>query len=197
MDWQTLRNQFMRTIGGDPPGAQLEDDLIAAYTNHPQVVERSLEKIALAYKAGKIRSPWGAAKTEIAKATEAARNPTHNQGATKTKAIARAEQWMRTTGLHYDRETELLDELYGDRGRLKDHPATRDRMLQLWNELRPIGEQLDAEAIERGLRYQAQRKMLEQTKKPAETPEQKLARQRKLAAQKAADPTPNISNSLT
>jgi hypothetical protein len=104
---------------------------------------------------------------------------------------------MRTTGLHYDRESELLDELYGDRGRLKDHPNTRQRMLELWNELRPLGELVDHEATERGLRYQEQQKMLEQSKTPAETPEQRLASQRKLAAQKAADPNPNITNALT
>ena len=71
MDWQTLRNQFMRDIGGDPPGSQLEDELIRAYTDHPDVVERSMEKIGLAHTAGKIRSPWGALKTEVAKAANA------------------------------------------------------------------------------------------------------------------------------
>jgi hypothetical protein len=186
----------MRTIGGDPPGAALEDQLIQAYTDHPDAVERSLDKIAMAYKAGKIHSPWGAAKTEVAKATEAARNPTHNQGTTKTKALQRAEQWMRTAGLHYDRESELLDELYGDRGRLRDHPATRDRMLELWHELRPLGQQLDQEAVEAGIRYQQHRATLKDTAKPAETAEQRLERQRKLAAKKAFGNI-DISEALT
>ena len=162
MDWQTLRNQFMRTIGGDPPGARLEDELIQAYTEHPDVVERSTEKIALAFKAGKIRSPWGALKTEVAKATEAARNPHHDRGASREKAIGRAEQRIRNELLHYDRLEEVLDELFGPRGTLKDHdnPQLRERMQQLWTDLRPVGELVEHEAIQRGIRYQQQRKTL-------------------------------------
>lgn len=166
MDWQTLRNQFMRTIGGDPPGAQLEEDLIAAYTDHPEPVERSFEKIALAFKAGKIHSPWGALKAEVAKAVDAARNPTHSKGATREKAIARAEQWIRNAGLHYDRWEEIQDELFGDRGTLRQHdtPQLRERIQTLWHELRPLGIQTEQEAIDRGLRYQAQPKITIQTK---------------------------------
>lgn len=158
MDWQTLRNQFMRTIGGDPPGARLEDELIAAYREHPDAVERSFEKIALGFKAGKIRSPWGALKAEVAKATEAARNPHHDRGATREKAIARAEQRIRNELLHYDRLEEVLDELFGERGRLKAHRSDdlEQRMTDMWHELRPIGQATEHQAIQRGLRYQAQ-----------------------------------------
>ena len=184
MDWQTLRNQFMRDIGGDPPGAQLEDQLIQAYADHPDAIERSVEKITLGFKAGKIRSPWGALKAEAAKAVDAARNPTHTAASKRSSAVQRAEQWMRTAGLHHDRQSELLDELYGERGRLRDHPETQERMLALWHELRPIGQQLDQDAIDRGIRYQQQRARLANTP-PSETPEQKRERQRELAARKA------------
>ena len=161
MDWQTLRNQFMRDIGGDPPGAHLEDALIQAYAEHPDAIERSIEKITLAFKAGKIRSPWGALKTEAEKAVDAARNPKRDKGAKREAAIARAEQWLRTAGLHYDRETEILDELYGERGTLRNHPDTQPRILQLWNELAPLGVIVEQEAIERGLRNQTQRAALQ------------------------------------
>ena len=157
MDWQTLRNQFMRTIGGDPPGAQLEDHLIQAYTEHPEAVERSIEKIGLAYTAGKIRSPWGALKHEVAKATEAARNPHHDKGSSRNKATQRAEQRIRNELLHYDLEREVDDELYGERGTIREHPETRDRTLELWRSLRPLGELVEHEANQRGIRYQQQR----------------------------------------
>jgi hypothetical protein len=174
MDWQTLRNQFMRAIGGDPPGSQLEDELIAAYTDHPTVVERSIEKITLAYQAGKIRSPWGALKAEVAKAVDAARNPTHDKGSSKQKAIARAEQRTRNELLHYDRWEEAEDELFGDRGTLRDHdnPTLRQRMETLWTELRPAGELVEAEAEERARRYVEQRAALAAARKhePAKTP---------------------------
>jgi hypothetical protein len=169
MDWQTIRNQFMRQIGGDPPGAQLEDELIQAYANHPDVVERSMEKIGLAHAAGKIRSPWGALKHEVAKAVDATRNPTHDRGSRKHKAIARAEQRIRNELLHYDRLDEAMDELFGERGMLREHdtPALRERMTKLWTELRPAGELVEAEAIERGLRNQEHRARLA-AKKPAD-----------------------------
>jgi hypothetical protein len=168
MDWQTLRNQFMRAIGGDPPGAALEDELIQAYTDHPTVVERSIEKITLAHAAGKIRSPWGALKTEVAKAVDAARNPTHDKGSSRQKAIARAEQRMRNELLHYDRWSEVEDELFGDRGTLREYRSTdlRKRMETLWTQLRPAGELVEAEAEERARRYVEQRAALQAARKP-------------------------------
>lgn len=159
MDWQTLRNQFMRDIGGDPPGAALEDELISTYTDHPDIVERSAEKITLAFKAGKIRSPWGALKAEVAKAADAARNPTHDKSATRAKAIERAEQRIRNELLHYDRWTEVKDELFGERGTLRDHQSAtlRERMEALWNDLRPAGQQVELEQEQRLARYAEQR----------------------------------------
>jgi hypothetical protein len=192
MDWQTLRNQFMRAIGGDPPGSRLEDELIAAYTEHPDAVTRSIEKITLAHAAGKIHSPWGALKTEVAKATESARNPTHDKGSTKTKAVARAEQRIRNELLHYDLEREVVDELFGPRGTLKDHdtPDTRTRMLNLWHELRPLGELVEHEADERGRRYQEQRQRLEpKASEPAETNVSELIRQEIAEAKAKAEQT--------
>ena len=167
MDWQTTRNQFMRQIGGDPPGAQLEDELIAAYTDHPTVVERSMEKIALAHGAGKIRSPWGALKTEVAKAVDAARNPTHSKGNARASAIERAEQWIRTAGIHYDRWTEVHDELFGDRGMLQQHPDLEQRMADLWTQQRPIGEAIELEHEAFMARYRQQREQAQKPKKAA------------------------------
>ena len=188
MDWQTLRNQFMRTIGGDPPGAKLEDQLIQAYTEHPDMVERATEKIALAHKAGKIHSPWGALKAEVAKATDAARNPHHDKGHSRTKAVARAEQRIRNELLHYDRLEEALDELFGVRGTLREHdsPELRERMSDLWHELRPLGTATELEAEARGLRYQQQPKIT--TAPRTRTLEDLKA----IAARKGADTTPLI-----
>lgn len=169
MDWQTLRNQFMRNIGGDPPGAHLEDELIQAYTDHPDAVEKSFEKIALAFKAGKIRSPWGALKAEVAKAVDAARNPTHSSAAKTSTAIQRAEQWIRNAGLMFDRWDEIHDELFGDRGML--HPQrhdqrTTDRIHTLWNELRPLGITTETAELERADHWKAHREAIENLPKP-------------------------------
>ncbi len=172
MDWQTLRNQFMRQIGGDPPGANLEDELIQAYTNHPDVVERSIEKIALAHQAGKIRSPWGALKHEVAKAVDGARNPTHERGSTRERAIQRAEQRVRNEFVHYDRWSEVEDELFGERGTLREHrtPELYERMETLWTQLRPLGELVEHEAEERSrIRRERLAEIAKTNRPPAET----------------------------
>jgi hypothetical protein len=157
MDWQTLRNQFMRDIGGDPPGSHLEDTLIDAYADHPELVQRSFEKITLGHKAGKIRSPWGALKTEVEKVIAGTRNPTHEPGTKRDKAIQRAEQWMRTAGMHYDRESEIEDELFGVRGMLQEYIETKPRILELYRELRPVAETSDAEREQFYAKRKAQR----------------------------------------
>jgi hypothetical protein len=164
MDWQTLRNQFMRDTGGDLPGGQLEQQLIDAYAQHPTAVERATEKIALGHAAGKIRSPWGALKTEVERAINQANNPTHEQGHDREKAVARAEQRIRNELLHYDRTEEIMDELFGPRGTVRNHdtPALRERLEALWNDLRPLGQLVEHEANERGHRYQTQRAALKE-----------------------------------
>lgn len=189
MDWQTLRNQFMRTIGGDPPGANLEDELIHAYTNHPGAVERSIEKITLAHQAGKIRSPWGALKAEVAKAVDAARNPTHDTGTQREARIQRAEQWIRNAGIHIDRISEIEHDLFGNAhieptlakdgtpiisagqnhllGNHQTNHQLRERLIDHWRELRPIGEQLEQEAEARAARYVQQRDELQHALKHA------------------------------
>lgn len=161
-DWQSLRNHFIRETGGDFPGGTLEATLVEAYANNPALVERSVEKILAGHKAGKVRSPWGALKAEVERGADPANNPTHDHGATRTKLIQRAEQWIRNAGLHYDREQELLDELFGDQGicRTIDTPDARLHLLLLWRELAPIGAAVELEADARGHRYQTQRKEL-------------------------------------
>jgi len=168
MDWQTLRNQFIRKVGGDLPGGQLEQQLIDAYTEHPTAVERAIDKIAMGHAAGKVRSPWGALKAEVERALTATANPTHERGADRERAIQRAEQRTRNELLHYDRLDEVMDELFGERGTLRDHdtPALRDRMTKLWDDLRPLGELVEHEAIERGQRNQQHRARLAAQPKP-------------------------------
>jgi hypothetical protein len=169
-DWQSLRNGFIRATG-DTPGGHLEDELIRAYAENPAAVERAVEKITVAYGAGKIRSPWGALKVEVSRAVDATRNPTHDQGSSKQKAIARAEQWMRTAGIHFDRPTEIEQALFGaspeefDRfgepitspgskilGAFVNDADLRRRMVSLWREVRATGEKLEAEQAKRAAR---------------------------------------------
>lgn len=195
-EWEDLLPEIAETFGGQLPYPETADDIRAAYQRAPQTVTRMADAVAALYADGTAQNPWGMLRYRVKAIPEHDPSKPSASGSGRDKAIARAEQWMRTAGLHHDRETELLDELYGERGRLRHHPETRDRMLQLWHELRPLGELADHEAAERGQRYAQQRKQLATT--PAgETPEQRLQRQRETAAHKAGITTDTTTAALT
>lgn len=149
MTWHELLDQAI-TAFGDPPGRDLEQRLINAYAEHPSAVQVTLGKVTQSFKQGKIRTPWGVVATELDKQLTVRRNlPASSERAVHER---NAEQWLRTCGLHYDRWAEVHDELFGDRGKLA--PWIQDQVLEarlrkLWDEVRPTGEQLEREEIER------------------------------------------------
>jgi len=152
-DWHTEYARALQAFGGDTPSATLEQDLLNAFSEHPQAVTNAITKIAKAYKAGKIHSPWGALKTEIPK--QVARDTRVGDGAERNRAITNAEQWIRNAGCMYDRWTEAHDELY-ERGPLapwKNDKQLAQRIEALWLEHRPRGEQVELEEIERAERW--------------------------------------------
>jgi hypothetical protein len=157
-DWQTEYARALTTFGGDTPSATLEQDLLDAFQQHPQAVTNAITKIGKAYEAGKIHSPWGALKAEIPK--QVARDVKVGDGTERNRAIANAEQWMRTTGLMFDRSSEVEDELFGDRGTLqpwkRDH-ALVQKMTNLWQQLRPAGEATEALELQRANAWKANR----------------------------------------
>jgi hypothetical protein len=148
-DWHTEYARALALYGGDTPSATLEQDLLEAFQQHPQAVTNAITKIGKAYEAGKIHSPWGALKAEIPKQIQ--RDTRVGDGRERQQAIANAEQWLRNAGLMYDRWAEAADELFA-RGALA--PWARDKQLNarleaLWNELRLLGEQTEAQELER------------------------------------------------
>lgn len=152
-EWETTLLDAIQAFGGQTPGGQLEEDIRTIFADNPALVTAAIKRIATQYETGSIRSPWGVLRTECAKRSETTLKiaTTHD----RDKAIARAEQWIRTAGIHYDRETELLDELFTHErnppGLLSAHdtPPLRTRITELWNELRPQGERVETAALER------------------------------------------------
>lgn len=151
-DWQTLRTRALASFRGEPLGAQLETELIAAFAQHPEAVERATDKIIARYQAGGVTSPWGMLGSEVKRAITALDNPTTRPAKQREQAIARAESWLRTAGIHYDRWTEVQSELFDHErnppGLLAafDTPTLRERIETLWNDLRPAGELVEREA---------------------------------------------------
>ncbi len=118
--WSELRDKACEAFG-DTPAFTTERELLNVFMVRPAAVARELDAIARDVRAGKVRSGWAVARKRLAslKATDAvATDETERQ-----RALAAALQWVRNVGCHYDRESEVLDELTGEHGRLLQWPA--------------------------------------------------------------------------
>jgi hypothetical protein len=148
-DWQETFGKALEAFP-DPPGPGLENQLRDVFLGHPRAVANAITKIVAAYEGGGIYSPWGALKSEITQQIEREARVSGVREA--TGSTARAEQWIRNAGVHFDRWEEVEDELFGERGILRDHKGDivlRTRLLNFWQQHRPIGEQVEREQIER------------------------------------------------
>jgi len=185
IDWEDLPYQTSERFGGTLPHPDTATAIQAVYLRAPAAVTRAIDRIANEYAAGEVASPWGILRHRVSQIQTTEQAATRSNDRDKT--IARAEQWLRTAGLHYDRESEIIDELFGDRGRLLGHhtPDLQDRMVALWHELRPLGQQVETEALERAERQNTQRERAANIQPNPETEEQRIARLRALAARKA------------
>lgn len=144
----------------DAPSAPLEQRVIDVFREHPALVVEAVAHVGARFEAGKIRAPW----VILAKHVEQAVTPLENVSASderdRTKAIGRCEQWMRAVGKHFDSEGEIVEELFGDLGRLRHwrkDERLHERMLKLWREVRSEGERIEDEADERAQRWMASR----------------------------------------
>ncbi len=161
-EWGKIRDAAITAWGRVPQG-QLEADVIAVFKEHPALVEATIAKITPKFQDGRIKNPWAILRLELQKASNLDHNPTVTDEKPREKAVARAEQWVRTAGIHFDRESEIPEELF-DSGigspqlaAWKTDAALRERILNLWREHRPAGEQVEREADERGIRDQTNR----------------------------------------
>jgi hypothetical protein len=140
------------------PSAAFEQRVLDVFREHPALVVEAIEHVGRRFASGQVRSPW----VILAKHVEEAMRPLEDVHVSdqrdQVKAISRAEQWMRAAGKHFDREDEILDALFGDFGRLKtwrDDEPLRQQMVKLWHEVRPEGELIEAQAIERAEHWKA------------------------------------------
>ena len=154
-DWDDLVLETAERFGGTFPHPDTSQAVAEVYQRAPNSVERAIDQVADDYTAGNINSPWGILRSRVSKITADVQAKATASNS-REKSLLRAEQWIRTTGIHFDRAEEIEDELYGNRGQLRAHPETKPRILELWNELRPLGVMLEQEAEERGRRYQLQ-----------------------------------------
>jgi len=146
--WADERERAAEAFGGRYPDAELEQDLIEAFRDRPAFVVDAINDVIGGYEAGRITSPWPFLRKRIA---EPAADVVVSDTRERDKRVAQAQGWIRSTGLHFEQESELVDELFGSTGRLRgwDSAPLREEMLSLWRQVRPAGEQLECEAEDR------------------------------------------------
>jgi hypothetical protein len=156
--WQTLRERAAHTIGY--PNAATEDRIIEVFEQNPRGVTLAVEKILSRVHAGKLtaRAGWMIVTREVAEITRPAPDVTATDTQERERALDRARRWMRNAGLHLPNEAEVLDELF-ERTLLREFndETTRQEILRCYRELRPLGEQVEREALERAEAWKASR----------------------------------------
>lgn len=148
--WSDVRADAVRYFNGELPRAELEQSVMDIFEQQPQVVIAALERVAARFSAGKIRSGWAIWKMELENASAPA--DVEVDLGDRDRAIRCAELWLHNAGLHFDREEEIEDELFGDWGVLRpwrDEEALRERLLSQWRAReRPRGVQIETESAE-------------------------------------------------
>ena len=106
-DWAELRTHYLEAFG-DTPRAETEQRIINAYELHPAQVEKALAAAAVDLQAGTIRSGWAIVAKRCETLTHPPSNPTRAGGATREKALARADQWLHNAGCYHDEAEAIL-----------------------------------------------------------------------------------------
>lgn len=146
--------------GRDPFNAEEEQAVLRAWQESPAAIMALAEKAGHAYAAGTIRYPWAWLAKAAAEAGKKRPSPSSsaNPVLELDQAEVRAGQWMRVTGLHYDRWSEVEDELFGERGVLRPWHSDEKLIEQWrveWEQARPLGEEVDREEQLRAVRWMA------------------------------------------
>lgn len=141
----------------DAPSATTEAEILDVFKQRPALVATTITRVGEAVARGEIRSGWPVLRSRASAAAGSGPELVVTDGSERERAVAAAQRWLRTVGVHFDREHEieaaLFEDGYGDRGATlapwTDDSELRARLLKLWCELRGAGERADAEAHER------------------------------------------------
>jgi hypothetical protein len=149
--WADTYQTTVDAFGGTTPGQQLETQILTHYQQHPAATQTAINKIAARYKDGKIHSPWPLLLKELQRATER-EHITANQDRERDQAIHLTEIYITNAGLYIPTETELLDDAFGNHGRLKqwaDDQQLRDRIAEHWRQQQPRIKAAQPETLQR------------------------------------------------
>lgn len=147
--WQAVREEATEAFGKGPD-AQIEARILEVFERQPRGVRDLVADVCQGVRSGRIRSGW----PFLAKAVERLEEVSDvvvDDTSERDRRVEAAEQWIKLTGVHFDRADEVEDELFGHQGRLQAYAGEdvlRARMVALWEEQRPRGERAEAASEE-------------------------------------------------
>lgn len=144
MVWSDLRDKAVQAFRSFP-SARDEQQLLEAFQRAPVAVAAALSKVSGRFEAGKITAPWRIWVLEVTSRGDVS----VDVGPEKHARQTRAEQWIKQAGAHLDRWDEMRDELFGDRGVLRDWPDLEDGIRDQWEAAKPASERAERDQEER------------------------------------------------
>lgn len=134
--WAETRERAAKAFGGRWPDAELEAELIEEFRERPAFVVDAIADVSRGFQAGRVHSPWPFLRTRIRQ--RPAVDVVITDDSQRDKKIAVTEAWIKSTGRQFPTADELEDELFGDRGRLRQWSGDellRERLMKQWLEL--------------------------------------------------------------
>jgi hypothetical protein len=157
-DWGDIRAEASDHFGSTP-GDDLEQRIINVFRANPKLVVDTIGDVGRRFDRGVVNSPW----PMVAKIVEnemrrelTAYGIVASDVNARASVVARAERFVRRSGYVYQTTDEIMEELFGERGLLHRFADDRElvaRMIGVWAEVRPIGEQLEYESERRAMKF--------------------------------------------
>ena len=134
--WGDVLRWLVELFADERPFNAVERVVRDEWHARPAQVEAEAQRIAALKEEGAVRSAWAVLRTQLeSNSTQpaAVADPAAEQAA----AVRRAETWLAAAGHYVPTEAEIMDELFGDRGRLRlwDTRELRAQMVETWREL--------------------------------------------------------------
>jgi hypothetical protein len=183
--WSEVRDSAIRKFGGELPIATTESEIIDVFELSPRRVLDEIDKVANDLASGGIRSPWAILRKRLTGGDAGpVRDVVVDDTSEKQRRLDRAFTLIDNALVHYDRQSEVEDELFGSAptGMLAAYADDLELLATVvrhWRERRPLGEKAELEAEAYMAEQAARRSTLRRELESAElevTPEPEPAR---------------------
>lgn len=159
--WSVVRDQISAMFGGQSPRAEDDAAILEVFTAYPTRVLQVASELEAGVASGQVRSGWAVLRKRLG---ESRPDVTVSDAPDLAKRTRAAELWIRNAGLYFDREPQVVAELFDSQGLLwpfaqavfdrdsDTYHAEGDtllvaRMVNLWRQERPRGERAEEASL--------------------------------------------------